>query len=81
MACSTSATQVWFPGTESCHSSVTSLAVVADHIGEIEGLTIRIYNYILGLWGGEKKREEDWQQTLAQGESFPWGVREKKIIT
>ena len=27
-----------------------------------------IYNYVLGLWGG-KKKEEDWQQMLAQGQS------------
>ena len=38
---------------------------------ELEWLTTRIYNYVLGLWGGKEKKEEDWQQTLAQGESFP----------
>ena len=26
---------------------------------ELEGLTTRI-NYVLGLWGGKKKNEEDW---------------------
>ena len=42
-----------------------SHAVVASHIEELEGLTTRIHNYVLGLWGGEnkkKKQEEDWQQ-------------------
>ena len=29
-----------------------------------------IHNQALGLWGGGKK-EEDWQQMLAQGRSFP----------
>ena len=31
-------------------------AVVASHIGELECLTTRIYNYVLGLWGGGKKK-------------------------
>ena len=30
-------------------------AVAAAHTEELEGLTTRIYNYALGLWGGEKK--------------------------
>ena len=33
----------------SCH------AVVAAHIEELEQLTTRIYNHVLGLWGGGKK--------------------------
>ena len=32
-----------------CCSS--SHAMAASHIEELEGLTTRIYNYILGLWG------------------------------
>ena len=44
-------------------------AVVAVHVEEIEGLTARIYNHLLGLWGGKHKKEEDWQQMLAQGQS------------
>ena len=32
---------------------------------EAEGLTTRIYNYVLGHWG--EKKEGDWQQMLAQG--------------
>ena len=41
------------------------------HIEELEGLKSKIYQYVLGLWGGEeKKREEDWQPMLAQGKSF-----------
>ena len=46
---------VWFPGTESHHSSV-SRAVVVAHVEELEGHTARIYSYALGLWG-EKKRK------------------------
>ena len=44
-------------------------AVAASHIEELEGLTTRIYNYVLWLWGEKerKKEEEDWQQMLAQG--------------
>ena len=46
--------------------------MAAAHMKELEGLTTRIYNYVLGLWGEEKnKRGEDWQQMLAQAESFP----------
>ena len=52
------------------HLSVGSHAVVATHIEELEGLTIRIYNHALGLWG-RKKKEEDWQRMLAQAESCP----------
>ena len=51
-------TQVLFPHTEPHHSSVSCHAVVAAHIEELEGLTTRIYNYVLGLWR-EKKRERE----------------------
>ena len=57
--------QVWCPGAEPHHSSVSSHAVAAAHVEEIEGPTTRIYNSVLWLWGeGEKKngkKEEDWQ--------------------
>ena len=68
-----SALAAWvrFPGVEH-HWSVSSHAVVATHTKEPERPTTRMCNYVLGLWGGRKKeREEDWQQKLAQGESFP----------
>ena len=45
--------------------------MAAAHIEQLEGPTTRIYNYVMGLWGGKKKGEEDWQQMLAQGKSFP----------
>ena len=32
-------------------------AMVASHREELEGLTTRTYNYVLGLWGGKKKRK------------------------
>ena len=64
------------------HLSVSSHVVVVAHIEELEGLTTRIYYYVLGLWGGKEKenqkREEDWQQVLAQGESFPAQKKEKE---
>ena len=47
---------VRFLGTEPHHSSVSSYAVAAAHIEETEGLTTRIYNYVLGLWDKQKKR-------------------------
>ena len=51
--------------------SISSHALAAPHIGELERLTTRIYSCILGLWGGERrKKEEDSQQMFAQGESF-----------
>ena len=67
-----SASMTWVPllGAEPHHLSVSSCAVAAAHTDELEGLTTRICNYVLGLWGGGAKREEDWQQMLAQGESF-----------
>ena len=34
---------------------VSSCAVVAAHIEELEGLRTRIYNHVLGLWEGGKK--------------------------
>ena len=77
---STSAAQVWFPGVEPHHPSVSSHAMAVAHIEELEGLTTTIYNYALGLWGG-KKREEDWQQMLAQGESFLAKKKEKTYPT
>ena len=67
---------VQFPGLEPHHLSVSSHAVAAAHIEELEGLTTRIFNYVPGLWGGKiKKREEDWQQMLAQGKSFPAKIK------
>ena len=47
------------PGHGPTHCS-SSHAVVASYIEKLEGPTTRIYNYVLGLWGG--KKEEDWQQ-------------------
>ena len=38
---------------------------------ELEGLATRVYSHALGGLWGEKKKEEDWQQMLAQDESFP----------
>ena len=49
--------QVGFLGMEPHHSSVSSHAVTVAHIEEV-GLTTRIYNYVLWLWGGKKKREK-----------------------
>ena len=68
-------TWVRFPVAEPHHLSVSCHAVAAVHIEELEGLTTRIYNHAVGLWEGGIK-EEDWQQMLAQGESFP--VQKKK---
>ena len=31
--------------------------MAASHIEELGGLTTRIYNYVLGLWGEKKERE------------------------
>lgn len=45
------------------------MLLVVAHIEELERLTTRIYNHVLGLWGG-KIKEEDWQQILAQSGSF-----------
>ena len=63
-------------GTTHCSSSH---AVSASHIEELEGLRTSIYNYVLGLWGEGKKKEEDWQQKLAWGQSSsPKSIPKKK---
>ena len=38
-------------------TSLICHAMAAAHIEELEGLTTRIYNYVLELWGGKKKRK------------------------
>ena len=57
-ALTTSAAQVHCLVTEPHHSSVSGHAVVAAHIEELEGLRSRIYNYVLGLWGGKIKERK-----------------------
>ena len=67
---STSVTQVPFLTMEPHQSSAHCHAVVETHIEE--GLTTRIYNHAVGLWGQDKqKKRKDWQQMLAQGKYFP----------
>ena len=43
------------PGGRTTVPPVSSHAVAGAHIEKLEGLTTRIYNYLLGLWGGKKK--------------------------
>ena len=50
-----------------------------SHIEELEGLTTRIYNYVLGLWG-EKNKQEDWQPMLAMGQSSLKKIKSSKFI-
>ena len=41
----------------------------ASHVPQLEGPTTKIYNYVLGKFGGkkaERNKKEDWQQLLAQ---------------
>ena len=50
---------------------------MASHLEELEGSTTRIYSHVLGGFREKKKKkEEDWQQMLAQGQSF-----KKKIVS
>ena len=44
--------------------------MAASHVTEPEGPTTRLYNYVLGGFEEKKKKKEDWQQTLAQGQSL-----------
>ena len=53
---------------ESHHLSVSHHVVVVAH-KELEELTT-IHNYVLGALA-DRKKEEDWQQMLAKGESSP----------
>ena len=46
---------VEFPSAEPHHLSVSSHAVAVAHTEELEGLTIRIYSYVLCFW--EEKKE------------------------
>ena len=43
-------------------------AEAVSHMPQLEGPTTKIYNYVLGgIWGEKaEKKEEDWQQLLAQ---------------
>ena len=55
------------PGHRPTHHS-SSQAVVASHMEELEGLTTRIYNYILELWGEKNIKSGpiiNMQQTLS----------------
>ena len=36
------------------------------HMPQLEGPTTRIYSNVLGIWGEEEEKKEDWQQMLAQ---------------
>ena len=49
------------------HSFVSSHAVVVAHVKELDGLTTRIYNYVLGLW---REKRAILATELAQSESF-----------
>ena len=73
--CSALVAWVQFWGTEPHRLSVSSHAVVAAHI-ELDGLTSK-YTTMYWGFGEEKKEREDWQQMLAQGESFP--AKRKKL--
>ena len=52
--------------------------MTAAHIEELERLTTRDINMHWGF-GEIKKKDEEWQQMLGQGESFP--AKNKKIKT
>ena len=70
--------QVHFLAREPYHLWYSCRAVAVADTEELEQLTTSIYNYLLGLWRGKKKKEEeDWQQMLAQGEFFPAKIRNK----
>ena len=51
-------------GMEPDHSSVSSHAVVMAHIEELEGLTTRIYNYVLGFGEEGKRTRFSWATGL-----------------
>ena len=58
------------PGRRPTHCS-SGHAEVASHIARPEALTTRICNYVLGGFGGKKKKKiKDWQQMLAQVRIF-----------
>lgn len=59
------------------HLSVGSHAVAVALIEELEGLRTRVYDQVLGE---KNKREEDWQQMLGQGKSFPAKKRKRKCL-
>ena len=48
--------QVQMLGAE-LHTTCQAVVWQASHIEELEVLTTRIYNYVLGLWGEKKKRK------------------------
>ena len=62
----TSVAWVHFLVMEPHHPSVSCHAVVVAPMEELEGFTIMHWGF-----GEERKKDEDWQQILAQGKSFP----------
>ena len=61
-------------GMEYCSSSH---AEAESHTAEPEGPTTRIYNHVLGALGRRRKKEEDWQELLAQVPIFKKKKRER----
>ena len=45
------------PGHGPTHCS-SGHVVAASHIEEVQGVTTRIYNYVLGLWGEKKEKRK-----------------------
>ena len=52
------------------YSSVSSHAVAMAHTEDLEGFATRIYSYVLGLWGGRKKRGR-LATDFSSGPNFP----------
>ena len=53
--------------------------MVESHIAEQEGPATRVYNDVLRDFG-EKKEKEDWQRTLAQGQSWKSEKKKERIF-
>ena len=67
---------VQLPVTEPHHLSVGSHAVVVAHIEELEGLTTRIYYYVLGFWRGKQKGRL--AADVSSGQIFPSKIKKEK---
>ena len=76
---STLAAQVWFPSAEPHCWSISSHAVAVAHVEELEGLTIRVYTYVLDF--GERERKRGRLATnVSLGPIFPSERKTHKFI-
>ena len=74
----TSAARVHFPVTEPHYLAVSCHAVAMAPIEEPEGLTIRIHNHALGIWG-EKRKKGRLATDVSSGRIFLCKIKKERV--